>query len=73
MAPRIGVQIEKSRVTWAGSPACLPERAAPQIDTEGAEALVLGGSPELLASGRVRNLVVEITSAHWCAVPLPPS
>ncbi len=41
----------------------------PQIDTEGAEALVLGGARELLASGRVRNMVVEITSAHWLCAP----
>ncbi len=40
-------------------------RPLPQVDTEGAEALVLGGARELLASGRVRNLVVEIASAHW--------
>ena len=45
----------------------------PQIDTEGAEALVLGGARELLASGRVRNLVVEITSAHWFRHPIPCS
>lgn len=36
-----------------------------KIDTEGAEVPIIQGAAKLLGSGLVKNLVIEVTPAHW--------